>query len=224
MRDLMLALDAVETMPAGMAAVDFGGRLAKKLGFKYFHYHSPQLEVTNGPYGWSERYRQGNYSQFDPIRHRAFSTRNTAVWAIGLRDRDQDNRRYLEESADYGACRGISIPVYGAYGHRASVCFSDGESNIDIDGAWQAPMLHVIASLFDRTLRRTCVPCDTPLTQQEVICLSWTSRGKNMPEIAIILGKTRRTVEFHLTNARQKLGVVSLPQAVAEALRRGIID
>jgi DNA-binding CsgD family transcriptional regulator len=45
-----------------------------------------------------------------------------------------------------------------------------------------------------------------------------------MPEIAIILGNTRRTVEFHLTNARQKLGVSSLPQAVAEALRRGIIN
>lgn len=224
MVDLMPALDAVETMPAGITAEEFGGRVARTLGFQYFHYRSAQLEATNGPYGWSERYRQGNYYPFDPIRRRAFSTRNTAVWSIGLRDRVQDNWKYIEESADYGACRGVSIPVFGAYGHRASVCFSDGEYDIDADGAWQAPMLHVIASLFDRALRRTFVPCDIRLTSQEIVCLSWTSRGKTMPEIAIILGNTRRTVEFHLTNARQKLGVASLPQAVAEAMRRGIID
>ncbi|NYY80285.1 hypothetical protein DMH27_05565 [Raoultella planticola] len=52
-----------------------------------------------------------NYYQSDPIRRRAFSTGNTAVWSIGLRDRGQENWTYIEESADYGACRGVSIPV-----------------------------------------------------------------------------------------------------------------
>ncbi|ATM05370.1 hypothetical protein B1209_12350 [Raoultella planticola] len=224
MADLIQALDVVETMSTGMMAEEYGGRVARALGFQYFHYRSAQLEMTNGPYSWSARYRQENYYQSDPIRRRAFSTRNTAVWSIGLRDRGQENWTYIEESADYGACRGVSIPVFGAYGHRASVCFSDGECNIETDGVWQAPMLHVIAALFDRSLRKSFLPCDIHLTPQEIVCLNWTSRGKTMPEIAIILGNTRRTVEFHLTNARQKLGVSSLPQAVAEALRRGIIN
>ncbi|MFV1050359.1 LuxR C-terminal-related transcriptional regulator, partial [Klebsiella pneumoniae] len=35
----------------------------------------------------------------------------------------------------------------------------------------------------------------------------WSARGKTSGEIATILGLSKRTVDFHIDNARQKLGV-----------------
>ncbi|WP_407181427.1 helix-turn-helix transcriptional regulator [Bradyrhizobium sp. STM 3562] len=44
--------------------------------------------------------------------------------------------------------------------------------------------------------------------------LEWSSRGKSAWEIGCILGISRRTAAFHLDNARAKLGVRTVRQAV----------
>ncbi|MCK5750466.1 MAG: helix-turn-helix transcriptional regulator, partial [Oricola sp.] len=52
------------------------------------------------------------------------------------------------------------------------------------------------------------------LTPREYECLQWAAKGKSAWEIGQILGITRRTAAFHLDNARQKLGVRTIAQAV----------
>ena len=51
------------------------------------------------------------------------------------------------------------------------------------------------------------------LTHREKEVLKWVTHGKTNPEIAIILGISRRTVCFHLNNIYQKLGVSTRTQA-----------
>ena len=60
-------------------------------------------------------------------------------------------------------------------------------------------------------------------TPREREVLRWAAAGKSYWEIATILGITERTVRFFMSNARQKLDVVSNSQAIAEALWRGLI-
>ena len=48
------------------------------------------------------------------------------------------------------------------------------------------------------------VTSDTYLTLQEVECLRWYIHGKNIPEIAIILDRSPRTVETHLEHIKHK--------------------
>jgi DNA-binding CsgD family transcriptional regulator len=45
------------------------------------------------------------------------------------------------------------------------------------------------------------------LTRRESEVMSWLQQGKTAPEIAIILGCASRTVEKHLANLYQKLGI-----------------
>src|SRR5215475_3073271 len=47
------------------------------------------------------------------------------------------------------------------------------------------------------------------LHDREVETLTWVARGKTSAEIAQILGLTKRTVDFHLDNARIKLGAAT---------------
>jgi DNA-binding NarL/FixJ family response regulator len=61
------------------------------------------------------------------------------------------------------------------------------------------------------------------LSDREVETLTWAARGKTSAEIAQILGTTKRTVDFHLDNARGKLGVANRTEAVMKAAQGGLI-
>ena len=61
------------------------------------------------------------------------------------------------------------------------------------------------------------------LSEREVEVLAWSARGKTSGEIATILGLSKRTVDFHIDNARQKLGVATRIEAVVKASSSGII-
>ena len=62
----------------------------------------------------------------------------------------------------------------------------------------------------------------SPLSHREIECLQWLAVGKTISEAACILGISERTLRFHVTNARERLGVSTTMQAVvAAALRYG---
>lgn len=58
----------------------------------------------------------------------------------------------------------------------------------------------------------------TALSNTEIECLRWVSLGKTAKETAVILGKSARTIEFHLNNAMKKLNAVNKVQAVVLAV------
>ena len=55
------------------------------------------------------------------------------------------------------------------------------------------------------------------LSEREVETLTWAARGKTSAEIAVILGLSKRTIDFHLNNARNKLGVATRVEAAVKA-------
>ena len=62
------------------------------------------------------------------------------------------------------------------------------------------------------------------LNDREVEALTWAARGKTSAEIATIVGVTKRTVDFHMDNARAKLGVATRTAAVLKAATGRLIE
>ncbi|WP_439924942.1 response regulator [Nitrobacter sp. JJSN] len=62
------------------------------------------------------------------------------------------------------------------------------------------------------------------LNEREVECLTWAARGKTSAEVAQILSLTKRTVDFHIDNARVKLGAATRTEAVTKAAAGRLID
>jgi LuxR family transcriptional regulator, activator of conjugal transfer of Ti plasmids len=56
---------------------------------------------------------------------------------------------------------------------------------------------------------------DAALSRREAECLEWAAQGKSAWEIGTILGISRHTVSTYLENAKAKLGVRTIVQAVA---------
>jgi DNA-binding CsgD family transcriptional regulator len=61
------------------------------------------------------------------------------------------------------------------------------------------------------------------LTAREKEILFWTSYGKTAWEIATILGISKRTVEWHLSNIRQRNDANNITHMVSKLIRAGII-
>lgn len=61
------------------------------------------------------------------------------------------------------------------------------------------------------------------LSEREIESLAWAARGKTSEDIASILGLSKRTVDFHIDNARAKLNVATRTQAVLRAVSLGLI-
>jgi DNA-binding response OmpR family regulator len=67
-------------------------------------------------------------------------------------------------------------------------------------------------------------PKTIALNAREVEVLTWSARGKTSPEIGQILGLTKRTVDFHIDNAREKLGAATRTEAVIKAATGRLIE
>lgn len=62
------------------------------------------------------------------------------------------------------------------------------------------------------------------LTERERGVLNWSKVGKSYNEIAVIMGISSKTVEFHATNAMRKLNASQKITAVLTAIKLGLID
>jgi DNA-binding NarL/FixJ family response regulator len=117
------------------------------------------------------------------------------VFLTALADRDNELRGWRLGADDY-----VTKPV-----------------DFEVLGALIAARLAAVA-------RNRIWPTHIELAQREVETLTWAARGKTSAEIAQILGLSKRTVDFHLDNARAKLGVATRTQAVAKAAAGQLIE
>jgi DNA-binding NarL/FixJ family response regulator len=62
------------------------------------------------------------------------------------------------------------------------------------------------------------------LNDREIEALTWVARGKTSAEIAGLVGLSKRTVDFHLDNARIKLGATTRTQAAIKAAMGRLIE
>src|SRR5499425_883791 len=71
----------------------------------------------------------------------------------------------------------------------------------------------IIHARLSRVARLDVWPKTVELNDREVETLTWAARGKTSAEIAQILNLAKRTVDFHIDNAREKLGAATRVEA-----------
>jgi DNA-binding NarL/FixJ family response regulator len=82
----------------------------------------------------------------------------------------------------------------------------------------------IITNRLARAVRNDVWASATQLSDREVATLTWAARGKTSSEIARILGLSKRTVDFHIDNARKKLGVATRTEAAIKAAAGRLIE
>lgn len=173
------------------------------------------------PAEWGQRYTLRNYVGHDPVIQALQTRTSTFRWeecdGVGA-------SRVMLEARDFGLCAGIAIPFLTLEGETAAV--SLGAARLEISSDEQAMLALVSCFALGRALR--IGPAEDGdrgpiLSPRERECLQWVAAGKSDWDIGVILGISASTVEKHLLAARTKLVASTRTQAVAEAIRRGVI-
>jgi DNA-binding response OmpR family regulator len=82
----------------------------------------------------------------------------------------------------------------------------------------------IIGARLAGVARNDLWPKLVDLNDREVETLTWAARGKTSSEIAQILGLAKRTVDFHIDNARTKLGAATRVEAAIKAATGRLIE
>jgi len=179
--------------------------------------------ISNYPAAWTKHYLQKHYERFDPVIIRALARSEPFEWGLGLEPRilSEKHRELFEEAAKFGINYGFTIPIHDHFGPVAAVTFATDVRNPQFQRSIKkhARVLQLMAMYFHAQARLTVDrerKADfASLSPREAECLEWSAEGKSAWEIGCILGISRHTVTTYLENAKAKLGVRTIVQAVA---------
>ena len=217
--------------------------LTGTLGFDYFSYvvaafpagddgrGASGIYLSNYPDEWRRRYRRQAYEVEDPVIVDGKRARAPFPWRgegeTGAVTRHA--RQMYDEAGTFGIRNGFTVPVRGPEGDCGlfSVSGRSPPANAqDIAGPIYPALLVLAQLLHAGTMAQRSALRGRPavdLTYHERVCLNWAARGKTAREIAVILGRSKATVDFHLRGASAKLGAANKVQAVVRALTLNLI-
>lgn len=184
---------------------------------------TPVRLISTYPQAWTSFYLQRHYECSDPVVGRAASCAQPFPWGLGVPSHSLSpaQEQLLDEAAEFGIRYGYTIPIHDRQGFRSAMTFATAERRRafgrNIKRAQR--ILPSMAICFHAHVCRKLVADyavdGVLLSPREFECLQWAAQGKSAWEIGHIVGISRRTAAFHLDNAKEKLGVHSIIQAVA---------
>lgn len=171
-----------------------------------------------------------HFIALDPILKHLASSVRPLVWDEATYSNNKCSELY-ERFSGHGLGSGMTVNVRGARGESVSVGFTCAKRHAPQATSLLAELgslcLAATATLhaFSRMEGVGAQPeSDVRLTARELELLRWSRCGKTAWETGNIVGISQATVQFHLRNAVQKLGVASKQQAVLRAMELRLID
>lgn len=181
----------------------------------------PRL-ISTYPSQWTAHYLRNRYQTIDPVIREALQTPEPFRWGIDFRSKSTSmaQRQFFEEAARFGIRIGFTVPIHDGHGPVAALTFAADERRPRFEKCIHshARVLQLMAMYFHAHIRRKLASdhnvAGVLLSPREFECLEWASQGKSAWEIGCILGLSRNTVAYYLENAKEKLGVRTIAQAV----------
>lgn len=206
---------------------------AEEASFTYFAYlylKGPEtFVVSNYPREWQALYLEKNYLRLDPVVTNAKHGPTLFTWSgedtrrIGRRDISQ----FVSDAARFGIRSGLSVSVPVGFRDRMVFTVAGEQPKVRVEGGID-PVTAAVAVAFvhSRLAGATSdmsLASDVTLSPREAECLRWYADGVSMPDIAIMLNLSERTVRSYIEAATRKIGATGNRQAGTIATRMGLI-
>jgi LuxR family transcriptional regulator len=188
---------------------------------------------TDAFHYWCER----GYYQIDPVQQLSLSSVAPFVWSYRpeantilsnvLGESHRPVLRYLLETE---MTDGVTVPVHmpsGGYATFSAICIG-AKRGYERDLSEHVAAVNLLAHIFHASPLQEFreheqrMPANS-LTRRERECLQYSAEGLSAKQIAQRLDRSVATVVMHLGGACRKLGARNRTQAVAYAVRLGLI-
>jgi LuxR family transcriptional activator of conjugal transfer of Ti plasmids len=193
------------------------------------------FEFTTLPAIWAIRYDQNAYVEVDP---RVIGTWDRTVPMLWDQSIDRANNSkvdaFLDDALSEGIASGVCVPLYDEVGVKALVDFSsivpmlETRREDEIHHALGDILIFAryFRELFKRAAIERKIPARNvgmPLSSRERECLALAARGVAIDAIGRRLGIDVRLVQTHFDSIRSKLGVSNSREAIARAIKDGLV-
>ena len=219
--------------------------ITNSFGFDTFMYgtstsvrpdHESRMFVfTTAPREWVLRYDQMAYIEVDPRVMLLWDSTLPLVWdqriVRGARGRIDS---FLDDALEFGIGSGVCIPLGDDIRTRVIVALNSRTPELNEARRQEIAtslgdivlLAHYFHELFmTSAIRRSEVNfTGRPLSSREIECLNLAARGMTTEDIGLKLGIGGRTVQFHFDSIRSKLAAANRQEAVARAVKAGIIS
>ncbi|MBI0329421.1 helix-turn-helix transcriptional regulator [Burkholderia plantarii] len=210
-------------------------RFARRLGFEHYSLgargmvtlHDTARILSTYPAPLLDRYRQAGYLAIDPTVRIGARSRDVVVWSDTLFAKTP---RFWDEARDFGLRAGLAQSTWGRGGLFTLLSLARERPAVTMaEAAELRPYLLMLAECASAKLQQLidmegARRYAQRLSPREIEVLKWSALGKTAFEASEQLGVTSATVQFHLQNAKRKLGVTTKIQATDHARRLGLID
>lgn len=150
--------------------------------------------------------------------------------AVGSTQLSTKQRQFFGEAGEFGISFGFTVPIHGPHAQFSALTVTSDVPAHLADRLISANrfLIHVMGLYYNEhvgsiLLKQIQGPeregsIAPVLSVREKDCLSWVAQGKSSWEISRLFGISERTVNFHIENAKRKLGVYSRQHAVVKAV------
>jgi LuxR family quorum-sensing transcriptional regulator LasR len=213
--------------------------LAKVMGFDSVLYGAVPSKHTclessflksNYAHDWRIHYDSEKLYNVDPTVRHCMTSVLPLVWEPETFHAENQGALY-EEASHFGIRSGVTFPVHGCSGEVGMISFAadikPGQQFHDRLDHYMADLSLVRDYAFESSLKYikahgAAVPVPH-LTKRELEVIKWVMAGKSSWEISRITECAEATINFHISNIRQKFNVNTRQQALVKAIALGII-
>ncbi|MCV6594825.1 MAG: LuxR family transcriptional regulator [Silicimonas sp.] len=184
------------------------------------------LLLSSMPDGYIETFIRDGLYKSGPMTRWAQENVGAMSWSWIAENEAQlsdEERKVVAFNREYDVTVGYTLSFQDSNTRHRSGLGLVAETGIPqhaIDDLWQVKGSEISALCHVAHLKFSSLPwpkSHSGLSRRQREVLEWVGDGKTMQDIATILGLTQATVEKHLKNARQVLGVDTTAQALRKA-------
>ncbi len=196
------------------------------------HRENDGFVVTGGsdigmPDEFAREYNSRKYLQEDLLVRKSLETRKLQYWPYDWEKLGQ-NKEIISLCMDFNMPEGY---IHGSSSivpakNESIFCFSGLSLEHDSrnEAILELVMPHLHLALCQIFNNREAGGGYIALSAREREVLNWLSQGKSSWGMSVILGISESTVNYHVYNIMRKLEVTNRPQAVAAAVRLGLVE
>ncbi len=179
------------------------------------------------PLDWVTSYASRGYAFRDPVIRRMKSASAPFFWNELEQDVKDDpvGARIMGEAADCGLKNGFSTSFITLDGQAVGFSLAGQDFTVDPEmrGVLNLIASYAIGRAIALQQESSSEAKRITLSAREREALQWAAEGKNDWEIGEVMNISEHGADKHLRAVRAKLGAINRTQAVAEAIRRGLI-
>ncbi|PCM50667.1 DNA-binding protein [Pseudomonas fluorescens] len=221
--DVELLFDSIKTV-ARQLEFDYVAYGARRL----FPITKPCLFLANNySPAWQAAYSANRYLDIDPYVQRAMRSVKPVLWDAELKAQMPE---FWQDAQAHGLSEGWGQTLLNSE-TQGLVTFARGGGTITAQEletkqaqlSWLAQITHLGLTRLQMRGADSVLPVPIELSQREKEILQWTADGKSSDDVSVILGISKRTVNFHINHCLKKLGCQNKIAAAVKASLMGLL-